>query len=192
MLVKEILSQAAFLLGENALSEYIRRGADASASEEEKKELAKKTDFLLRCYNIVENEIALDYLPLTAEEYVVGGTDRIQYTSFSRTPVSVISVTDERGNKLPYTVFPEYLSVPDAGTAVVTYSYAPEQKALSGQTDYGAGLPERLFAYGVACEACVIGGAYDEATAWDKKYKDALMSAHSRNRPKVIRSRRWA
>lgn len=191
MLVKEILAQAAFLLGWQAVSDSLKSGTQSDLSEEEEKLVAQKTELLLRCYNMVENEIALDYLPLTAEERIDGAPEKINYTSFLHTPVSVLAVTDLRGNKLSYTVFPEYIRTDGSGALIVTYSYAPESKTIGGETEYGARVPERLFAYGVACEACLIEGLYDEATAWDKKYKDALLCAYSRNRPHVIRSRRW-
>lgn len=191
MLVKEILAQAAFLLGQEDVSEYLKSNSQSGLSAEELKDLTQKTDLLLRCYNMVENEVALDYLPLTAEERIDGAGEKIRYTSFLHTPVSVLSVTDERGNKIPYTVFPEYIKTDARGTVVVTYSYAPPTKLIGGESEYGARVPQRLFAYGVACEACLIAGLYDEASAWDKKYKDALLCAYSRNRPHVIRSRRW-
>lgn len=178
-------------MGDNDLCDYLQTDEAEDSSDDGTKELTERAELLLRCYNIVENEIALDYLPLTAEERIDGGAEKISYTSFLHSPVSILSVTDERGNKVPYSVFPEYIRTNGEKTVVVTYSYAPERKALSGQTDYGARIPDRLFAYGVVCEACIIRGLYDEAALWDKKYKDALLCVYSRNRPRVIRSRRW-
>lgn len=203
MLVKDIAAQAAFLLGREDLFRYLREGGkgggesadggesgNGAGAAETVAALRREADIFLRCYNIVENEVALDYLPLTAEETVVCDTGALPYTSFLRQPVSILSVTDEYGNKLPYTVFPEYLRT-RAGTSVVTYSYSPESKRLCDHSEYAARVPERLLAYGVACEYCLISGLYDEAIVWDKKYKDALLCAHSASRPRVIRSRRW-
>ncbi len=190
MLVKEILSQAAFLLGKEELSRYLQGQAGETLTEEQEKAFQSETDALLRCYNIVENEIALDYLPLTAEETVVCSTGALPYTSFMRSPVSILSITDEYGNKLPFTVFPEYVRL-RAGTAVATYSYSPESKRISDYSDYSARVGERTFAYGVACEYCLVSGLYEEALVWDKKYKDALLCAQNASRPRVIRSRRW-
>lgn len=219
MFVKDIAAQAAFLLGKEDLFRYLKGelapeegsaptaagqgttpsdgvgmpasdGQDGTVDAEKLRELKRDADILLRCYNIVENEVALDYLPLTAEETIVCDTGALPYTAFLRAPVSILSVTDEYGNKLPYTVFPEYLRT-RAGTSVVTYSYSPESKRLCDASEYAARVPERLLSYGVACEYCLISGLYDEALVWDKKYKDALLCAHSASRPRVIRSRRW-
>lgn len=192
MLVKDVAAQAAFLLGKDELSRYIkgRLKEDDSLDETTKKEFDKEAETLLRCYNVVENEIALDYLPLTAEETVVCDSGELPYTSFLRAPVAVLSVTDEYGNKRPFTIFPEYVKT-CAGTAVVTYAYAPETKRLDDVGEYGARASERMMAYGVACEYCLVSGLYAEAVVWDKKYKDALFCAQSASRPHVIRSRRW-
>ncbi len=212
MFVRDIAAQAAFLLGKEELFRYLKGGffrgtaegetalsdegmsasdgENENADAEKVRTLKREADILLRCYNIVENEVALDYLPLTAEETVVCDTGALPYTAFLRTPVSILSVTDEYGNKLPYTAFPEYLRT-RAGTSVITYSYSPETKRLSDPSEYAARVPERLLSYGVACEYCLISGQYDEALVWDKKYKDALLCAHASTRPRVIRSRRW-
>ena len=62
MLVKDIAAQAAFLLGKQEVSDYLKGDSDATPeyTEQEKKALVKEANTLLRCYNIVENEIALD------------------------------------------------------------------------------------------------------------------------------------
>ena len=192
MLVKDIAAQAAFLLGKQEVSDYLKGDSDVTPeyTEQEEKALVKEANTLLRCYNIVENEIALDYLPLTAEETVTSSTGALPYSSFLHTPVTILSVTDEYGNKLPFTIFPEYVKT-HKGTAVITYAYSPRTKAMEDGSEYGARVPERLLSYGVACEYCLVSGLYDEALLWDKKYKDALLCAHSASRPHVIRSRRW-
>ena len=193
MFVKDIAAQAAFLLGKEDVVRYLKEqltDGESVLEEEKEQRLQRETDILLRCYNIVENEIALDYLPLTAEETVTCSTGMLPYTSFLHAPVTILSVTDEYGNKLPFTIFPEYVKT-RAGTSVITYSYAPETKRLDDCSEYGSRVSERLLSYGVACEYCLISGLYDEAVVWDKKYKDALLCAHSANRPHVIRSRRW-
>ena len=185
MTVKEVLDCAAFLLGKEETQAYLKQSEAESTPQ-----VQRETELLLRCYNIVENEIALDYLPLTAEESFIAENGTIPYTAFSRFPVSVSAVTDEYGNALPYYVFPEYLKV-RTGKAVVAYSYAPAVKSLSDECEYRTGVSARLIAYGVACEYCLVDGRYEEAVTWDKKYKDALLCAASAVRPRVVRSRRW-
>lgn len=181
MTVKEVLSQAAFLLGRDELVTLLQTEEGAQSAE---------AVSLLKCYNTVENEIALDYIPLTAEQEirVLGG--KVYYTVLKRTPVSVLSVTDEYGNKLPFTIYPEYIRT-STGAKVIVYTYAPEVKQLTDNCEYGNRLSVRLLSYGVACEYCLINGRYEEALLWDRKYKDALLCVAALNKPHVVRSRRW-
>ena len=86
MTVKEVLDCAAFLLGKEETQAYLNQ-----SEAEGTPQVQRETELLLRCYNIVENEIALDYLPLTAEESFIAENGTIPYTSFSRFPVSVSS-----------------------------------------------------------------------------------------------------
>jgi hypothetical protein len=139
---------------------------------------------------MVENEIALDYLPLTAEQTMESSSGKIVYTAFLRTPVSITSVTDAYGNRLPYTIYPTYLRT-EEGTAVVTYSYAPVTKSLSSESEFVARASKNMLAFGVAGEYCLTKGLYEEAIVWDKKFRDALLCACSQNSPHVVRSRRW-
>lgn len=180
MIIKEILAQAAFLLGLGEEAERLNQG-DYSGEETAK---------LLRCYNFVENEIALDYLPLTAEETVSSKGGTIAYSSFSHSPVSVLGVTDEWGNRVPFDIFPEFIKTVE-GTLVVTYTYSPVKKTATEHTEYDARVPAHLLSYGVACEYCLIGGRYEESLVWDRKYKDALLCICSVNRPRAVRARRW-
>jgi hypothetical protein len=185
MKVREILSQAAFLLGKEELDAFF--AGDESLTEGA---LAGEADTLLRCYNMVENEIALDYLPLVTEQNMDASTGKVMYTSFLRTPVSITGVTDVYGEKLPYTIFPTYLQT-RKGLAVVTYSYSPVEKMLSDESEFAARASKNLLAFGVAGEYCLLKGLYEEAVVWDKKYRDALLCACAQNSPHVVRSRRW-
>lgn len=183
MTIKDVLSQAAFLLGKDELVSYLKgeNGYESQASE---------AAALLKCYNIVENEIALDYIPLTAEQTVSVLAGKIYYTVLTHTPVSVLSVTDTYGNKLPFTIYPEYVQT-KSGARVIDYTYAPTAKTLTGNCEYGNRVSLRVFAYGVACEYCLINGRYEEALVWDRKYKDALLCVAALNRPHIVRARRW-
>ena len=67
------------------------------------------TENLLRAFNLVENELALDYLPLIAEEEVETTTGAIEYSAFSRSAVRILQITDAWGNELAFKLFPNYV-----------------------------------------------------------------------------------
>ena len=72
----------------------------------------------------------------------------------------------------------------------ILYSYTPPEKALDGESDY-ATLSTRLFGYGMAMNYALIMGLYEEASVWDKKYKEALEAAYRIRGAAVIRAREW-
>ncbi|MBQ8322562.1 MAG: hypothetical protein IJX91_01200 [Clostridia bacterium] len=183
MTVKEIIIAAAAELG---IADEVRAYVDGTADDGK-----GKTEDLLRCFNLVENELALDYLPLYAEDEFESTTGAIYYTQFERGVVRVLGVEDEWGNAAAFKLFPEYLKT-QSGKVRVRYTYTPEAKGLDGESDFVLNASVRLFAYGIAAEYALANGLFEDAAVWDKKYKDAIGAAYRLRSGKKIRSRRWA
>ncbi|MBQ4268819.1 MAG: hypothetical protein IJB97_04120 [Clostridia bacterium] len=181
MTVREVIKEAAEIVGAEKVKAYI----DSNVSGGE-----RQTEVLLRCFNLVENELALDYLPLKCEETFQTQTGAIDYASLSKKAVRILSVKDESGNSVPFKTFPDRLKT-QAGVLQVLYSYLPEEKTLSGESDFKTLASKRLFAYGVAAEYCLSCGLYEEAAVWDKKYKEAIAAVYKAHPPRRIASRRW-
>lgn len=148
---------------------------------------------LVRCFNLVENEIALDYLPLVREETLAPVAGRIYFTRFSRAPVHIRRVTDGEGNALSFALTPDYLFLPaDCGRVAVTYAYAPAEKGWREESELTGRVSARLVSFGTACEFCLSKGQFGEAAIWEKRYRDALRSACSfRGKRMRMRPRRW-
>lgn len=151
----------------------------------------KEAETLLRCFNLVENEVALDYLPLCCEDETESETGVVAYTLLSRPAVRVLRVTDEWGNKVPFKLYPEYLKA-QPGKLKIAYTYTPKEKTAEDTSDYVLQVSPRMFAYGMAGEYCLACGLYEEAEMWDRKYKDSLAAAYRSRPSRVMRSRRWA
>ncbi len=181
--VKDAVLTAARLLG---IDEGVERALDGEADEIGGKDLA----ILLNGFSSVENELALDYLPLLAEDEMVTATGRIAYAEFSRAVARILCVEDEEGQAVRYTLFPDYIQA-RAGKVKVTYAYAPQKKTIDGVSDYGAGVSLRLFAYGIAAEYSLAVGELTAASVWDLKYKDGIRAAERLRPGKRLRSRRW-
>lgn len=82
MTVKEAVILAAEELGVgDKVKNYYENGG-----EEGKRE----TETLVRCFNIVENEIALDYLPLCCEDEAESDTGTIEYSLLTMPCVRII------------------------------------------------------------------------------------------------------
>lgn len=184
MTVKDCLSLAAAELGLSDLLEgYIAGTGSTTAAN-------RAGALLLKCYNLVENELALDYLPLTAEDEIQTQTGTVEYSALSRDAVRILQVTDENGETVKYRLFPKYLKAQPWKLKIV-YTYTPKEKGLEDECECASTVSKRMFAYGIAAEYCLQTGLYEEAAVWDKKYKGAIEAAYKAAPCKRISSRRW-
>jgi hypothetical protein len=150
----------------------------------------KMVSNLVRCFNLVENQLALDYLPLFAEDEFYSETGVIDFSSLTKSPIRIVKVRDAVGQDLKFTLFPAYLK-PEVGKVIVRYSYAPKEKTLQDSSDFLLYASVRLFAYGMAAEYFTASGLYEEAAVWNVKYKDAIKAAYQQSPNRKIKTRRW-
>ncbi len=181
--VKDAVLTAAEMLG-------IDKGVKSYLQGESNPDGAEDVERLLRCYQTVENEIALDYIPLVREDVVVTTDGKIAFTSLTSTATRILCVEDEWGNSIKYKLFPDRLETA-VGKARITYAYAPAQKTISGTSEFKSSVSLRLFGYGMAAEYALASGELTAAGVWNIKYKDALRAAYRARPCKKIRSRRW-
>ena len=183
MTVKNILSLAAANLGREDLV-----AAVCDCNRNPIGEVAS----LLRCYNLVENEIALDYFPLKTEDILALSGNVVPYSRLTHAPVTILSVKGESGVNIDFETRPaRILLKAKSGTVTVTYTYSPAEKQFKDSCELGGNISARLLSFGVACEFCLSNGQFQEAAAWEKKYRDALRAANTQRRPIFVRSRRW-
>ena len=182
MTVKEVVMLAAEELGIAAeVKEYFEDGAST---------WEMKAERLLACFNLVENELALDYFSLKKTE-LVSSNGKINFSSLENAPVSIISVTDAENNPYEFALFANYIQTV-AGAVNVTYSYTPNKKTIGENSDFSGEVSARLMSYGIAAEYSLGIGAFEEAALWDKKYKDAISVLYKRSKGGRMPSRRWA
>ena len=190
MTVKEVIALAAGCLGRDDLISALDKGEE-EISEEEKLEL----DALLRCYNFVENEVALDYCPLKREETVEVKENKIYYTELSQAPVNVRKVVGG-GYLQRFAAYPAYILLSDGwlGSALVVYDCIPSTKnSFDEESEFSqeSGVSARLLAYGVTAQYCLVNGENGRAALWDKKFRESLRAKNLLRRTMSIRSRRW-
>ena len=189
MTVKEVVALAAGCLGRDDLIAALDKSTNALTADE-KLEL----DSLLRAYNFVENEVALDYCALKKEETVTVSENKISYSKLSSAPVNIRKVTCG-GSLARFATYPAYIHLSDGwvGQASVVYDYIPSTKttmtAVSEFTENE--ISARLLAYGVAAQYCLVSGESGRAAVWDKKFRDALRAKNLLRRTISVRSRRW-
>lgn len=199
MKVKEVLMLAAENLGRQDLSDALARQGEEESEQQTGEQNGEQFDgypdeikSLVRCFNLVENEVALDYFPLKKEETFVPEGRIVPYTQFSSSPVDVLKVTDERGGDAEFEIRTAYLYLPEAcGKVKVTYSYAPVQKTLFDDSEFSGKVSLRLMSFGVAAEFCLSASRFSEAAVWERRFLDALRAAKLIRRKLSMRARRW-
>ena len=146
---------------------------------------------LLDCFHTVENSLALDYFPLHAEEVLRTATGAIQFSALSHAPVRILSVKNQKGEEVEYSLYPNYLKT-GAGTFTITYTYTPEKSELDSEASIASFVPDYLVVYGILAEYCMAEARFEEALLWEKKYKNAIDKAYKKETCTRIRSRIWA
>lgn len=176
-----VLAAARVLCIEEGVNEYLNDGTE---------DYAKDTELLLTCFNNIESSLALDYVPLYAEDELRTVTGRLEFSSFTYSPVRILGVADGLGNAVPYTLYAKYIKT-NPGILKVTYTYTPNQKTIDMDSDFDLMSGEHLFVYGVLSEYCLAKGMFEEAAAWDKKFKDSMEFLFHTRKCQRLSSRRW-
>ncbi len=184
MKVRNVLALAAANLGREDLIAMVNDCAGAPSGE---------LSSLLRCYNLVENEIALDYFPLRWEEILPISCGEIPYEAFAYAPVEVLSA-EEDGRRLGFALSASALRVEGARTdrVKVRYLYSPAEKGWEDDCAFPEKISARLLSFGVCSEYCLTNGKFGEAAMWEKKFREALRAANVLRKKLSVRSRRWA
>ena len=131
---------------------------------------------LVRCYNLVEQELATDYFPILEVDKFFHVEDKIYYKDFSRKGYMIKGVQDFRGDKVNYVLRLEYLELQknyDGGTFFVKYYYTPDEKDFHSQCTYGVEYIN-ILKYGVASEYCLVTGDFEQAKIYNDKYKEII------------------
>lgn len=182
MKVLDIVLMAADILGiKDEVEMYFEDGTEIKATE------AKK---LLASVHLAECSLALDYIPLHAEEQVHALSGRVEYSALQGSPVRILGVTDVKGNPIAYTVYSTYIKT-TSGVVLVHYTYTPRLKAVDEECSYNIMGADNLLVYGTLSEFCLGEGLVAEAAEWERKWKDLVATVYHTSKCKRLGSRTW-
>ena len=181
--VKDAVLAAARALGVEDCIEVYFEGEESPLGE-------RDAGILLECFNRIENELALEYLPLIAEEKVNSVTGVIFYSDLAYPATRILQVEAGDGSQAKYKLFPDRLET-QAGQVKISYTYAPSEKTMEGEGEYTFAVASKLFLYGMVAEYFLSAGELENASAWDKKYREALRAACKTRNVKRMPARRW-
>lgn len=180
----DIIKIACDFTGNEEISVKLDERSSLTESEQ------KVVDALVKCLNLVQNEVATEYIPLEAIEEVKAVDLKVPYSAFSKKPIAVIFAKDSFGRNLRFRTFSDYLMV-YAPRAKVKYHYMPDEiTSVEGELAQPL-LPMRIYAYGVAREYFLLQTLGDDADIWEVRFKDSL-SIFARKKQEVrLPCRRW-
>lgn len=184
MKVKEVIKEAAFLVGDEEVSSALE--SDETITDED---VRKRINSLLDCYNLILHETATEYLPIRKTAPVSGG--KTEYSALPYPAINIIGVYDERGEAVRYKTFPAYFVAEDSAATVV-YDAAPNEQTVTDDFAYAdTRIGKRVFAYGVACEYCLITGRYTEAGNFNQKYRAGAEGSPVKKGRIIRRAKTW-
>ncbi len=182
MLVKDIILKACDFTENDELSKAINEGSQLP------EELKNLQDKLVKCLNLVRNEIASEYMPIVKMEIVVCENGKFNINDFSSRLVDIISIKDKYGNNVKYNVIGDEL-ISNEEKIFVWYNTLPDEIAFEGE--FSSTIPERVYAYGVVKEFFFLQTLYEDAKVWDERFKNSLQVLERKKSETVIPQRRW-
>ena len=150
----------------------------------------RKLKILIRCANVIYGEIASDYMHLLAKDTLVVIDNKVSYQSFNNRVIDIVGV-EKNGERVNFTIYPNYLEVDAAGEVDIKYNYLPVDLGLDDEIAYGINLAPTTFASGIAGEYSLVNNLYEEAVAFERKFKEGIRSNLSIKKSKYVKERRW-
>ncbi|MGN1234417.1 MAG: hypothetical protein ACI4U2_00360, partial [Christensenellaceae bacterium] len=148
-----------------------------------------EVDKLIDAYNVVEQDIAVNYQALVKRESVSSTDGNIYYSSLSAPLVNVLRI-EKTGAETVYRIYPDRIET-EEGTLDLIYCYLPRTKQIEDESECMPNIPLAVIAYGVAAEYHMMNGLFSEATAYEKRYQDGLLAARAVSPKRRMRRRSW-
>ena len=125
---------------------------------------------------LVNNTLASQYFEINSCKKISNTSGVIKYSSVSsRNIVDIKKVCSDTDVTQKFTLLSDGIHT-GAGNCKVYYTYLPEEVGISDSIDYYLKLSETTFAFGVACEYLFLIGDIENASVWDKRFKDTLFA----------------
>lgn len=185
MKVKDILKNACLFIGEKELALALEAETPSLEGKDE-----EKVDVLLRCFNLVNQEIASDYLPFLYTEKIDVNNSILSFEDLSKTLINVYELKGNFGKSVRYKLYPNYLEVFGRAKSI-TYSFLPSDFTLTDEFEFYNGLSARIYAYGVASEYLLCDGLSEDAEIWEKRFKESLFVLSRKKSETRLPKRRW-
>lgn len=186
MTVKDIIKLVCDFVGERELLAKLESTETVTYTSREQ----EKLDLMVRCFNLVNQEIASDYLPFLTKEEIDVNNSILNFSTLDKTLINVYEIKNKIGMNLKFKLFPNYVEVFGHARSIV-YSFLPSEKTLTDNVEIYNGLSKRVYAYGVASEFLLVDGVSDDAEIWEDRFKQSLFVLSRRRGEHILPARSW-
>ena len=185
MTIKEIIKNSATMLGREDIVKCIELNVDYQTQV-----LKDSVSTLTKLANLVINELACSFVPMSTVEEKTATGGKIYYTSLSNNPLKIIGVYDRNGNDVLKKITATFIMV-SSNDVLVEYSYFPKTFGIEESIGYQEkDVPMRVLCYGLCAEFALSMGCYKDAVMWHGRYEDALVEFYKPSNSKIKR-REW-
>lgn len=187
MLVKNIIKKSADFLGYKNIVKYLNEEIELNS------EIEYELNNFLIGVNMINNNIASNYIELCGKSQVVVNSNMlIPYNSVSSNVIiEVKKITTLAGNEINFCVYPDGINVDGNGSVIVYFTYFPSEVGLGDSINHYLKVNEIIFAMGVVGEYLYIKGAIDNASIWDKRFKQNMYNLVRPKRNLIMPAKRW-
>lgn len=186
MTVREIIKLVCDFVGEKELSAKLDSASFAAYTDREQ----EKLDLLVQCFNLVNQEIASDFLPFLTKEEVDVNNSILNFSELGKVVINIYEIKNRFGKCLRFKLYPNYVEVYGHAKKVV-YSFLPADKILSNEVEMFCGLSGRIYAYGIASEFLLIDGLSEDAEIWEDRFKESLFVLSRKKGEHILPKRSW-
>ena len=185
MTVKDILKLVCSFVGErDILSKFEVEDSTFTAREEQ------KVESMVRCFNLVLQEIASDYIPFLIKEEIDVENSILNFSNLNKSVVNVYEIKNRFGMNLKFKLFPNYVEIEGKAKSIV-YSFLPDEKGLNDEAELCCGITPRVLAYGIASEYFLIEGIGEDAEIWEERFKESLFILSRKRGEHILPKRNW-
>lgn len=186
MTIKEIIKQAATLLGRDDLVSFVETPSGQVPNTMYIGEINKTVNLT----NMVIKEFALSYVPMKCSETQTAENGKVYYSSLTHKPSKIIKVTNAEDTLTDFALMTEYIDVKD-DVVTVEYEFMPPDYAYNDTVDYDSGeVPVYILALGVAAEFCLTINWFSEAVMWHDRYLNEAQKLYKPKNAKT-KQRSW-
>lgn len=188
MKAKEILKNVCVYLGKE---ELLASNIFNEDGEEPEKQDLSDLNLMLNSLNYAIYDIA-DYIPVCKEKEVTLVNGEVLLHDIDDNIKEIISVKTKAGRTLKYKYIENKLICLATNVVIRYMAYPKEATTIEDDVeDFGGRVSARIVAYGTASEYCLLQMLYDDASIWENRFKNAMLTAMRKKGEIKLKNRGW-